>query len=899
MISHLLRPVRPPQTCGRYVAVALAASCLLFPAALLAQARSGTAPAKATDSAKDEEAIQLSTFVVTEEQDIGYESMQTTSGMRTVQSLKNVANSISIMNSQLIEDLGLTTMEDMATWFVSGESNPDTNATVSSRVILRGVPNAYAMRNGWIWYSPMDSYSTERVELLRGPNAFLYGEADLGGGQNQLTKRGLFTRTITRTKLMVGSWDMRRGELDLNRILVKDKLAVRLAAVQHNNRSWIDSVRREYRGLYGAITYRPWRNTTISLMGEHAKSTAVNSQGLFSDAFSRVATANVAASAGYIYIPKTGAMFRSAGTGRVISTGPGVAVVDTSILPKSFQSNGPNSTYKDYYDTLTLDAETRLFRNLLVQISGNLNWRHLDSWAASGKVITRDRSPLLPNGTPNPYFNELYTEYYRQHNIGGNLVRDMRLSAIYDFNVSWMKQQLALNLQQHQDTPGQKSPKFGEYVDPTSPNFLGTINPAVTQAAFTANRTTFTNNRLMRRYYLKDGVKGNEDLGPIPGVSAWYPDMSSLVPATGNFIQRRFYTPSVGVGASGSYFHDHLFTMFGYRQDHFNMKTTLGAVQPIAQTWVNEFIPGAFAPNPAFVHYKVDGKNAGGVLRLNDTFAVAYNHAQSFRISIGEGAATFNSGELLSIPRGQGDEYSARLSLFKGRLEINTVYYKSFQPNGRYTGISLTQAQKDELSAIFPTTFNTAASADYQTTTTKGTEFEAVANLTRSWALTFNVGTNKVTNVNRAPILKSFQTAAKAMNKATPLLDDFLLTIPEGLPNPGYTKARANIFTRYQFNEGVLKGFYVGAGANWRRPTYRGTSDLDGIASTPTVDLWSPSYTICNLLAGYRAKIMQRPTTFALNIDNLTDKEYYRSAALGTGSWGDPRSFKLTIITEF
>ena len=38
------------------------------------------------------------------------------------------------------------------------------------------------------------------------------------------------------------------------------------------------------------------------------------------------------------------------------------------------------------------------------------------------------------------------------------------------------------------------------------------------------------------------------------------------------------------------------------------MKTTLGAVRPLANTWINDFIPGAFAPNPAFVQYKVNGR---------------------------------------------------------------------------------------------------------------------------------------------------------------------------------------------------------------------------------------------------------------------------------------------------
>ncbi|MES2695214.1 MAG: TonB-dependent receptor plug domain-containing protein, partial [Verrucomicrobiota bacterium] len=219
-----------------------------------------TPPAPATAAnraASGQEAITLSTFTVREEQDIGYESMQTTSGMRTVQELKNVSNSISILNAQFLEDIGATSMDEMANWFVSGEGNPEPNAQVESRVVLRGIPNAYALRNGWIWFSAMDSYSTEKIELLRGPNAFLYGEADVGGAQNQITKRGLFTRDITRLKLMFGSHEFRRAEIDINRRIIPQKLAVRVAAMKTYNESWIDNVKRDSRGIYAAVTYQP------------------------------------------------------------------------------------------------------------------------------------------------------------------------------------------------------------------------------------------------------------------------------------------------------------------------------------------------------------------------------------------------------------------------------------------------------------------------------------------------------------------------------------------------------------------------------------------------------------------------------------------------------------------
>ncbi len=868
----------------------------------LASLRAQTAaPAAAAAAARQQDAVQLSVFTVSDEKDLGYESMQTTAGMRTVQELKNVANSISIMNAQLIEDLAVLNIEEMSRWFVTGEQSPD--PAQPNQLIFRGVRNSFALRNGWIWYSPMDSFTTERVELLRGPNAFLYGEADLGGANNLVTKRGRFTRNLTRAKLMVGgdetsAHNLRRAELDINRIVVRDKLAVRVASAVGNSEGWTDNQFRNIRGVYGAITYRPFRQTSISVMAEHSATTAVNSMGLFLENYTFSNVSTLTATGGLIYIPATGVYYRATGQRR--SNGTGLTAVDASVVPRGLHVAGPSNTSKDNYDTVTLEVEQHVGKNLHLLLSGNFYNRNTDiRGIAAARNIFRDLSPTLPNGTVNPNFNQLYTEYFRTDFFSGNIVRDLRLSAIYELNTRWMKQQFAFNVQQHQDNPGQKKPKYGEYIDPANPAWQGTIQTAVTQAAFTANRATFANNRFMRRYYLRDGdspgITG--DFGPVPGVSAWFPDMSNGVPATGNFIQRRFYIPSVGVGASGSYFNNHLFTLVGYRQDHFNMRTTVGLVQPIKNTWVNEFVPGAFAPtpNPAFVNYSVDGSNYGVVLRLNDTLAFSANHAQSFRISAGEGSDLFTPGRKQEIQTGEGTDFSMRLSLFGGRIEMNTTYYSNFQPNSR---ISPAPAQnvKDELTAIFPTTFN-AAGTDYQHLKTSGYELELIANLTRTWRLILNGATNKLVTEERLPLLHGFQAQARALSRPTPLLDALLLTFPEGVPNAGYTKTRANIFTRYEFSRGALKGLYVGGGANWRQPTFRGNAVV--VQGQPVQSLWSPQYFVATALAGYRAKLFERMTTFALNVDNVFNKDYYLSATTTTGQWGAPRSFRFTMMVDW
>lgn len=865
--------------------------CALHPlSAQTAPAPGGSANPNASD------AVQLSVFTVTEEKEVGYESMQTTSGMRTAQELKNVASSISIMNSQLIEDLAVVDIGEMSKWFVTGEESPD--PAQFNQLVFRGIRNSFALRNGWIWYSPMDAFTTERVELLRGPNAFLYGEADLGGANNQVTKRGLFTRSINRAKVMFGDHEFRRAELDFNRRL-GDKVALRLAAAVSDNKSWIDHVGRKFHGVYGAVTYRPFRSTSMSVTADLSRSTTVLAQGLFIDQYTYTTGTNLTNTAGVVYIPATGAMYRANGTRR--SAGPGLTVIDTRVAPRTFQVSGPEAINTDHYNTFNFDLEQHIGKRLHLLFNGVLYFRNTNTKTiAAGRTIYRDLSPTLPGGAPNPNFNELYTEYFRLHNRHGNTLRAFRVSAVYDLFTKWTKQQFIVNAQQQQDNPKHWQQGWGEYVLPSHPSFVGTLNPASTLAAFTANRATMTNNRFMRRFYLRDGA-GTQHVGntaPLAGVSGYFPDLSNGVGAAGEQMSRRFYTPSVGVGASGSYFNNHFFTLLGYRRDHFNMKTTFGAPRAIENTWIVDPIPelNIYAPNSLpFAQYKVDGTNLGFVFRLNDMFALAYNRAQSFRISSGDGNLAYIVGRRQGMQTGEGEDISARFSFFGGKLEFNTTYYDNYQPNARIAP-GPSAAVLDEIVALFPTGFNRTGN-DLQTISTSGVEIEIVANLTRHWRLMLNGATNKVVTEDRLPFLKSFQAEAKSLNQPTPLLDAFLLTFPDGVPNAGYTKTRANIFTRYTFSEGRLKGVFVGGGANWRQPTYRGNGVL--VQGTPAVPLWSPSYYVVTLLGGYQTRIFNRPTSFQVNVSNLLDKEYYLSASPSTGSWGAPRSWRLTMVTDF
>src|ERR1043166_7316960 len=101
--------------------LAFVAATSVLPAGVFGQ----TAPAQTNVKAEKDQAVQLEVFNVTDDRDLGYESLQTTSGMRTVQELKNLANSISIMNKTFMDDIGAITVDEVMRWSTSGEDNPE------------------------------------------------------------------------------------------------------------------------------------------------------------------------------------------------------------------------------------------------------------------------------------------------------------------------------------------------------------------------------------------------------------------------------------------------------------------------------------------------------------------------------------------------------------------------------------------------------------------------------------------------------------------------------------------------------------------------------------------------------------------------------------------------------
>ncbi len=213
----------------------------------------------------DKEAIQLPTFTVDSSRDVGYQATNTASISRVNRPLKDIPQSISILNEELLRDVGALDFSQAVQYSTNINfqiANADTNFTI------RGLTSRSFFVNFLSRVTPTDSYMTERIEVVHGPASVIYGQQDSGGIVNTITKRARLGQNKTTIELTGGNYDMVRSTFDTNIALGKTQ-ALRVAGLYHtqdNNRAYAELERQ---GLYADYLWQINPTTSLRLFGEY------------------------------------------------------------------------------------------------------------------------------------------------------------------------------------------------------------------------------------------------------------------------------------------------------------------------------------------------------------------------------------------------------------------------------------------------------------------------------------------------------------------------------------------------------------------------------------------------------------------------------------------------------
>ncbi|MCG3718746.1 TonB-dependent receptor, partial [Aliarcobacter butzleri] len=105
----------------------------------------------------------------------------------------------------------------------------------------------------------------------------------------------------------------------------------------------------------------------------------------------------------------------------------------------------------------------------------------------------------------------------------------------------------------------------------------------------------------------------------------------------------------------------------------------------------------------------------------------------------------------------------------------------------------------------------------------------------------------------------------------------------QGKKPPEVASKMAKLYAEYDIF--AVKGLTVTGGAYYTGESYRDGANTDII----------PSYTVYDGGLRYKTKLDKYPTTFIMNVTNLTDKKYWRSST----SFGEPRNLAFSMKMEF
>ncbi len=215
---------------------------------------------------------ELSPFTVDGGEDEGYRATSTLAGTRIRTDLKDVGSAISVITEQFLQDTAATDNESLliyttnteaggvnGTYLGTSSNNGDEGPNIqrpNNANRVRGLTSADNTRGFFLTDIPWDGYAVDRVDLQRGPNAILFGIGSPAGIINANLVTAAFDNS-NKVEFRIGSHGSTRASINLNRELLDNELAIRVAALRDDEEFRQDPAFEKDERVYAAINYEP------------------------------------------------------------------------------------------------------------------------------------------------------------------------------------------------------------------------------------------------------------------------------------------------------------------------------------------------------------------------------------------------------------------------------------------------------------------------------------------------------------------------------------------------------------------------------------------------------------------------------------------------------------------
>ena len=194
--------------------------------------------------------------------------------------LRDVPQAVNVVPAQLLRDQGARSMED-ALRNVPGVAMSHGDGQ-RDQVVIRGftaIADQFVdgVRDDALYFR--DLADIERIEVLKGPAAVLYGRGSSGGLINRITKKPQFGETSGEASVGVGSYAWRRATADLN-VGISDTAAFRLNAAVEDSDSYRDQQFVKRHNFAPSLALKLAPPTDLLLQYTHARDKRLTDFGI-------------------------------------------------------------------------------------------------------------------------------------------------------------------------------------------------------------------------------------------------------------------------------------------------------------------------------------------------------------------------------------------------------------------------------------------------------------------------------------------------------------------------------------------------------------------------------------------------------------------------------------------
>lgn len=210
----------------------------------------------------------------------GYNAKSSRSATKTDTDLKDTPQSVTVVTQDVMKDQSIQSISDAVRYVPGvtasqGEGNRDA-LNFRGAGVNTGDFYLDGVRDDVQTYR--DLYNTDRIEVLRGSNAMIFGRGGSGGVINRVSKEAGWD-PVRELSVTYGAYDQKRTSIDVGNG-INDVAAFRLNAVYEDANSYRDGVNLERYGFTPTLTLKPSENTKIVLSTEYFKDKRIGDRGM-------------------------------------------------------------------------------------------------------------------------------------------------------------------------------------------------------------------------------------------------------------------------------------------------------------------------------------------------------------------------------------------------------------------------------------------------------------------------------------------------------------------------------------------------------------------------------------------------------------------------------------------